>query len=262
MSVFTKGSLGCLLLLGVACSGNDNRTKLDWQVVEDGDPNDRAPAVAGVKVCVDGHADIACVTTDKAGHFSLGDLPAATELVLVLEKEGYTPALKPIKTTYEDIAVPRPITMSKVADVPTNLGFDVDTKGAGSLDFFVVVLPQDDGSGGGPLPGATVALSPGAERGPVYFATPDVLDPTLTATLSFGGNFELRTTTSGRFFNVPPGDYTVTFTAPPKYTCTTFSAPNEFFGFPLADALAVHVPVRAGYNTANIGVSCAPDKKK
>src|SRR5258708_19271941 len=101
MGIFTKGSLGCLVLLGVACSGNDNRTKLDWQVMRVVDPN-HPEAVADVKVCVDGHADIACVKTDAQGHFSLGDLPGGTELVLDLEKDGYVPSLKPIKTSYDD----------------------------------------------------------------------------------------------------------------------------------------------------------------
>jgi hypothetical protein len=259
MGLFRNGSLGCLALLGVACSGTNNRTTVDWRVVKQGDPNAPSPGLAGVKVCVDGHAEVSCVTTDAQGDFSLGFLPDGSEIVLVLEKDGYVPTLKPITTGYTDTTVAQPITMYRAADLPTNLGFAVDAKGAGSIDFLVIVRPQDDAVLAGPLPGAVAALSPAAGESAVYFGTPGVLDPTLKATLSSGGNFALGTASSGRFFNVPPGDYTLTFTPPPKYRCSSFASPADW-GFPVPDQPAVRVPVREGYNTANVGVYCVPKK--
>jgi hypothetical protein len=256
MSVIRNGSI-CLALLGVGCGGANNRINLDWKVLQQADSDDPAPGIAGVEICVDGHAEVPCVTTDAQGAFTLRDLPSGSEIVLVLEKDGYVSALKPIETSFEDSEALRPITMSKATDAPPDLGFDIDTKGAGSIDFFIVVLPENDAGPAGPISGATATLSPAAGEGAIYFAKPGVLDPTLEATLSSGGNFDMRTATSGRFFNVPPGDYTVNFTPPPKYTCTSFAPPTANFGFPVPDQPAVRVPVRAGYNTANIGVSCA-----
>ncbi len=258
MSFFRNGSLCCLALLGAACSGNDGRTELSWRVVRQADPNDPAPGIAGVKVCVDGRDDVPCVTTDSAGNFTLYHVPAGADLVLVLDKDGYVPSLKPLTTSFEPShEVAQPISMLKNEDVPTSVGgIPVDAAGKGSIDFFVIVRPEDDAGLAGPLPGATAVLAPVIDAGAVYFGKPGVLDPSLKATLSSGGNFLLGTVTSGRFFNVPAGTYTLSFTGPSKYICSSFGSPSADWGFPVDGEAAVRVPVREGYNTANVGVYC------
>jgi hypothetical protein len=297
MNVSRSKSLCCVALLGVACSGNDNsaRTthrventgtagsngtggresggggtgspagvkaeagvtgaKLKWQVIWPSQA-DGSPGVEGVKVCVDAHPAIACVMTDAGGNFTLPGLPGDTELVLLFEKDGYLPVLKPIETSNIDMEGRGSIAMLKVMDSPrsmfqfqTDPGFDIDTKSKGSISFFVVGPEADSAIGVGPLLGGRAALSPAAGDGPIYRRADGALDLGLEATDQNGGNF---------FFNVPPGDYEVRFTAPPGFDCASISFPFAGWGYPIAGEPAVHVPVRQGHITGDIGVLCTP----
>ncbi len=261
MSTFRNASLCVAALVGAACSdpSSDPFVQLKWKVVAEGPPNTTFPAIAGAKVCVDAHPEVACATTDADGAFTLKDLPANAELVLVTDEDGFIPSLQPIHTPTTDAVVTQPIVMLKATGLPTNLGFDIDTTESGIIDFFAIVLKEDDGLNYGPLPGVIVTLSPKAEQDAVYFAQPGIADPTLHATLSFGGLFDGAgggTVTSGRFFNVPPGDYRVSFTAPPGYTCGDLTSPLAAWGFPVDGQAVVRVPVRKGYDTGKVGVRC------
>jgi hypothetical protein len=201
---------------------------------------------------VDAHPEIDCTTTDSEGHFTLSDLPRDTELVLVLGKDGYNPSLKPIETSAIDMLGIKPIVMgtrAALASQVASLGVDVDLENSGNFDFFAVGLAPGKTSDIVLLDGATATLSPKRGDGPFYRGKDNVLDPTLEATTSAGGNF---------FFNVPPGDYEVHFTAPPGYTCAGISYPFGGWGFPVADAPAVRFPIRKGYHTADIAVLCTP----
>jgi hypothetical protein len=267
MSLFKNTRLGCVALFGIAC-GSTGRTTvpLSWRVVQQGKANVVYPGIEGAKVCVEAQPAISCAMTDAQGNFTLNDLPASAEIVLTIEKDGFIPSLKPIETAgppnlaTQDIAtvVPQPIVMFQAADLPTNLGFDIDTKDSGIIDFFVLVFQGANQSNPSPLAGVKVALSPTTQTGAVYFSEPGVFDPALQATASFGGTVGLGNLTSGHFFNVPPGDYKVTFTGPAGYTCATLTSPVPAWGFPVPGQSAVRVPVRAGHNTANIGMHCQP----
>jgi len=77
-----------------------------------------------------------------------------------------------------------------------------------------------------------VELSSKPEIHPVYFGERGVLNPALKATASYDGTFGLGNLSSGRFFNVPPGDYTVSFTPPAGYTCAQLDRPLAAWAFP------------------------------
>jgi len=258
MSLFKNASLCGLTLFGVACAADARGVNLSWRVVAQSTPTAVYPGIEGAKVCVDAQPEIGCATTDAHGNFTLKDLPKSTELVLTVEKDGYIPSLKPIETADRFTLVPQPVVMFKAADLPTDLGFAIDTQGSGIVDFFVLVFQGDNQTNPNPLAGVHVALSPTTGKDPVYFREPGVFDPALKATDSFGGTAGLGNLTSGHFFNVPPGEYTVTFTAPAGYTCASLTSPVPAWGFPVPGQSAVRVPVRAGYNTANIGMHCQP----
>jgi hypothetical protein len=257
MSLFRNINLCCAALLGAACGSGDHRVALEWQVVALSEPNVAYPGIEGAKICLAAQPDMGCATTDPRGHFTLKDVLPNAEVVLTIEKDGYIPSLKPIRTTDQDNVVSQPIVMLKSTDLPNGLGFDVDTKDSGIIDFFAMVFPQDDPFNPGPLWGVKVELSPKPEIHPVYFGERGVLDPALTATASYDGTFGLGNLSSGRFFNVPPGDYTLSFTPPPGYACYSLTDPLAAWGFPLPMRSAVRVPVRAGYDTTNVGVHCS-----
>jgi hypothetical protein len=252
MGVFKNASLCCAALFGVACS-NERSNTLANQVVALGKPNAEYPAIAGARICVDARPELACATTDAQGFFTLNDVPIDTEIVLTIEKEGYVPSLKAMGLSRGDNVVRQPIVMFKMADLPADLGFDIDTKDSGIIDFFVFEFLD----GGTPvvLPGVKVTLSPETEHGAVYFSEPGLFDPTLRATASYSGSFGRGNVGSGRFFNVPAGDYTLTFTAPEGYTCAGFTAPQAW-GFPVPGKSAVRAPVREGYATYGVGMHC------
>jgi len=84
---------------------------LNWQSVALGEPNVAYPGIQGAKVCVDAQPGVNCATTDARGHFLLKDVSPNAEVVLTIEKDGYIPSLKPIRTTDEDNVVSQPIVM-------------------------------------------------------------------------------------------------------------------------------------------------------
>ena len=81
--------------------------KLAWSVVEIRPAPDAGvpdaggatpPPLEGVKVCVNGHDEIACATSGADGRFTLVGVPPRTRLVLTFDKAGYLKESKSIET--------------------------------------------------------------------------------------------------------------------------------------------------------------------
>jgi hypothetical protein len=231
-----------------------------WRIVESGpvgslvdagktDPTAtrNLPPVSGVRVCIDAHPEIPCATSDDEGAFTLGGLPSQTDLVLTCERDGYVHALRAIETASTDMDnTSSPIVTSK-SDAPRpDLGFSFDDS-MGAVTFFVLKAEAD---GGLALPrGVTASLSPGAGKGPFFTRPNDTFDTSATSTI--GG--------LGFFFNLPPGDYELSFDDPDA-DCAPISYPFGAWGYPTPPT-SVRFPVRSGFVTDEVGVLCT-DKSK
>jgi hypothetical protein len=225
--------------------------KLEWTVTNGagvgGVDGGAAPALGGlpgVKVCVHDMPDIACATTDAMGQFQLIGLPALTNVVLTLDKEGYVPASKSIQTASTDMNVNgSSILMFGATTLKAPDGF-VQVPNTGSVDFFAIGPTDDDPNALTILSDVGIALSPSVGDGPYFADAKGAYDPTATST---AGGF-------GFYLNLPPGEYTLTFTDD-KHDCAPVSAPIAGFGIPVPPTSA-RFTVLDGYLTEEVGVFC------
>jgi hypothetical protein len=208
-----------------------------------------SPPLSGVKVCVDQHPEIACVTSDANGNFTLLGVPPRTNLVLTCEKAGYVNASKSVQTSSTDVQESAPIDMfanhASPADTPP-AGVTLDgTKG--SVLFFALgpVPGSADPNAFGLLAGVSVTLSPAAGKGPYFFGVGDK-KPDLSLTKTLGG--------AGLYYNVDPGDYTLTFDDP-DYDCAAIGGGFGGWGVP-APPNGVKFTVLAGHMVDEMGVFC------
>jgi hypothetical protein len=200
--------------------------------------------IPGVAVCVKGHGEIPCVMTATDGTFVLPGLPQATDLVITFKKDGYVPALKAIETARADMQTSNPIPMFSSSDPMPNLGFSIDMQQKGEVYFFVIgPAPADSGAPFAADQGATVTLMPANGNGPFY-GDNNLFDAGVTSII--GG--------AGAYFNVDPGDYTLTVDDP-RHNCAPISFPFSGWGYPVPP-LSVEFPVLAGYVTAQVGFLC------
>jgi hypothetical protein len=237
-----------------AGSGSDaapSGLKLSWGVqdtlaaVPDGGTR---PGLPGVKVCVDGHPEFACQTTDSDGHFVFKGLPATTQFVLTLVKDGYSSSLKPIITASTDMDdTTTPIFMLG-AGLKLPDGTAVDSSKGNMFFFQIGPVPGDTTSGAfQTVAGVASTLTPESGSGPDFV----------------GGNGKvLSTTTSvlnsyGFYYNLTPGDYTLTLTRPGT-DCEAILTPFGGWGYPGGGAHQVAFPVRAGFVTTEVGLFCLP----
>jgi len=227
---------------------------MDWRVVTGDGFLAPARAVEGARVCVDGHPEVACATTDAGGSFKLQGVPAREDLIVTVDKEGFLPTLEMLQTNAEFYVPMRvPIAVHRASDLPQYLDVAVDTTGTGVLTFFAFAFNGKTTPDA--LPGVQVALSPATGGGPFYFNKNRKFDGTLKATDNFKGPFADDNVSSGLFLNVAPGDYKVTFTPPAGYTCSPLGAPFAW-GLPIDGESAVRATVRAGHLTTSIGMHC------
>ena len=232
-------------------AGKKDGFVLEWSVTDgaglfggDGGPAPMLSGLSGVKVCVDDMPNIACATTDAKGAFELDGVPGLTSLVLTLDRDDYVPASKSIQTADTDMNV----NGSSILMYPTGSLKPPDgvqqAPDTGSVDFFAIGPKDDDPKSFVVLSDVTVALSPAKGQGPYFSDGRGVYDPQATATV---GGF-------GFYLNLPPGEYTLTFTDP-KHDCAPVSAPIGGFGVPVPPT-SVKFTVLAGYLTEEVGVYC------
>jgi hypothetical protein len=226
-----------------AGSDGGNGFKLDWGVVDvsapvlDGGAN---PPLAGVKVCVQNHPEIACYTTGADGLFHLTGLPALADLALTLEKDGYMKELKPFETASTDMTTQAMIFMF-AADTKLAEGITPDpTKG--SVFFFAVSVTNNQIA---TEPGIAVSLSPAAKagQGPFFYS---------------GANYVKGATVLqnglGFYYNLDPGTYTLDYSVS-WLDCAPISNPFGGWGYPSPPS-GTKFPIQPGYLTAQVGVLC------
>lgn len=236
-------------------SGRRNGLELAWAVTDagrdfavDGGVTDAAiaslPGLPGVVVCVDGRGDIGCATSGPDGTFALEGLPPMTNLVLTFAKDGFIPESSSIQTASTDMRV----TTTSVAMFPlqqtTPRGAPHDPE-SGGAEFLAVSASSTEPSGFGLLEGVTVSLDPPRGEGPDFFV---------------GTQFRRRATATrhgvGFFWNLPPGDYTLTFEHP-DYDCSAIQTPLAAFGIPVQGTPnAVRFTVLAGHLVQQLAVFC------
>jgi hypothetical protein len=197
----------------------------------------KAP-LGNASVCVSGHPEIACVTSDATtGAFAL-TLPARTELAITATAPGYGGRLVAIVTTGNDwdqfsIAVPTVDVLRARYGAFSATPPDANT---GAL-FATARAPKGSKVG---LEGVTLGVVPSSGTGPFYFAPKGVPDPALKAT---------STWSSSVFANLTPGVVEVTF-GPGPVTCTPYAG-----GWPSLKPNTVRVPILAGLESRVI-VQC------
>lgn len=209
------------------------------------------PPLAGVKVCVRSHPEIACSTSGTDGAFAVHGVPENSKVQVTFEKSDRVSQLRAVKTETADIAMPAfENALAQPADTATVLpNTTVDFK-KGSILFFISSPGTRFQNGFDWLRGFTVSISPKSGEGPLYLDTHSVHDA--TATSSVGGY--------GFFENMADGDYTVTFTVPAGIECVPWKTLglNDIYGYPTTDPLKVDVPIVGGYYTGPTGLYCRP----
>jgi hypothetical protein len=229
-----------------------NGFKLEWTVTDGqgllgGDGGGPAPtlnSLAGVKVCVHERPDIVCATTDAKGAFALVGLPALTNVVLTLDKDGYVPASKSIQTASTDMNVNGNSILMFGATTLKAPGGVEPVPDTGSVDFFAIGPSDDNPDNFVILSDVGVELIPPRGAGPFFSDARGVYDR--DAKKSVGG--------FGFFSNLPPGEYTLTFTDE-KHDCAPVSSPIAGFGVPVPPTSAKFT-VLANYLTEEVGVYC------
>jgi len=189
----------------------------------------RGGLIDGARVCVIEPAGGPCVTSAADGTFTATGIPADTEMLLELTKDGFVPALATVTSGTVDVDFS--YLMARRTTVAT-LGFVISetimpTKG----QIFIQT---------GAAAGVSVTLTPTSGAGPFYATAGGVPSRTLT-----------ETTTSGTaiFANVDPGDYVVTFSHA-TLTCTPTG-----FAWTGTVAETTRLPVQADHITSTV-VDC------
>ena len=208
-----------------------------------------AMPLEGVEVCVYQNASIPCVMTDSMGKFTIGGLPAMSDVAISLKKDGYRSILLAIETGSTDMdgsaagAYPIP----RMGASPSSSPVPVDMMTKGSVVF--VALGPGGGGGVASLGGAVgtmVSLAPAGGDGPYFINDKGALDPSATSVLA----------QNGLYFNLDAGTYQMTFNDP-NHDCASLSIP---FGLGFSTSLpnSVKFPIVAGYQTGPIVVLCTP----
>ncbi len=245
MRLFMGLNLGCVALLALGCGSNSERVSMDWRVNWYDSASGDVVNLEGATVCVDDHPDVECQQTDADGLFTLTGLPPDSDVVLTVEKSGYLPGIKLLRTPTTSASVAQGFGLAREEDLPTTDN-ELDLKHTGVVDFFVfdsldAPLPRA-------LPGVKVALSPEVEAHPLYAAGDGTYDASLLSTPK-ADEF-----TGGLFLNVPPGDYKLVFTPPSGYTCRPIG--NGTWGVAVEGEQAIRLTVRAGYFSTGLGMDC------
>jgi hypothetical protein len=148
-----------------------------------------------------------------------------------------------------------PIFMTLASDAVPDAGFPIDTQNRGLVNVFLISLttPRDAGPDSGMMfslvAGGTMSISPSSGNGPEYIDNNNRIDPTATSMIG----------ATAMFYNLDPGNYTVTATAP-NYDCEAVNFPFSADGYPTGTMHQVSFPILAGYIDL-IGLLCSPSAK-
>jgi hypothetical protein len=210
--------------------------------------------VPGATVCVYQRPSIPCVTTGQDGTFTLNGVPAQTDIVITIQKDGYRPVLRAVETASGNMdgtgnpTVLTPTTAaSPVSSAPTAvppIPATIDWQNKGQVTFFAIAPLPDAGNKFGGDPGATIALTPASGSGPYFFHDDGTYVPDASSLVG----------AAGEYVNLDPGNYVATFTDS-NHTCAPISFPFAEWGYPMPPT-SVKFPVLAGYITGPIGIFC------
>ncbi len=211
------------------------------------------PGLPGVAICVHDHPEIPCTTSDSEGDFELDKIPPLTNLIITLEKADYVKEVKVVQTASTDMEVTTGgIFMYRTTRAALPAGVTQDpTKG--SMNFFAI----------GPVPGnndpnafeteadVSVALRQSGSDAAIESASEGPFFQ------NKGSHFQASKTTLnglGFYYNLEPGDYTITFTDS-QFDCAPLSLTLSAWGIPRPPT-SVDFTVLPGYLTDEIGVFC------
>lgn len=231
------------VLIVAGCSddegGSDepSTVQLDLEVIEFEPGTSVDPPLEGAEVCV---ADTDnCAISDADGMVTL-DIPANSELEILVTADGYAPTITPQTTTDQDITTQvTPMLADAVATVLSGaLGTPYPPDGTGVVAVSVLTAPIDDQDNGI----AGVTLTPDASGTLFYLDENEIPRTDISATTEPSG--------AGGLIEVSPG--TVELTLGGTATNCVIVA-----GWPGSDAFSVRLPVRDGYFTQGF-VTCDP----
>jgi hypothetical protein len=199
------------------------------------------PPLAGVQVCVYGDSTVPCATTDANGHYSLAGVTVSSTLTLSYAKSGFVPTLWAVgsnpSSTIAGVLLINTATndgwlqAAGVSSDPTKGELVFGQGTLGPVPGLGELYQENFGSFEYDyVPDYTVSISPAATVGPIYFSSSFMLDPALTAASTAGIGI----------FQVAPGDYTLTYSAP-GLAC-----------------LPATVTAVAGYANTYVGSYCSP----
>lgn len=205
---------------------------------------EKRAALPGADVCVlDGN--MRCTASRAGGAFALHAVSADSDVLVMFEKEGFTPVLFPMRTGRDNVGLSP--AMRFWVNGKSFMGTSANTT-QGQLEFLVAPAPS------GP---ATVSVTltdlDGRTRAPLYLGHDG--KPALDATSGFRGGFT----------DLPTGDYLLTFSGV-SAKCTRAGsgfdngyvsaspvvAPVDRAG----ESVTLVVPVMEGYLTGPVTVSC------
>ena len=191
-----------------ACGGDSDPVTLSFQVdVIDfltQDPSE------GVDVCLLDAGGNICQTTDADGQAILTEVPGNSDVTFSFAKSGYVTVEWPITTTEVNLVFPGTMVDNGSTDGQYGMFGLTRDPAKGVLGFNV---GNGDGVTANDVAGVSVSLAPDSAEATFYAGDNGMFDDELTATTVYG---------SGGMVNIPPGDYTVTFTGLPDGCFTVF----------------------------------------
>jgi hypothetical protein len=204
--------------------------------------------IAGARVCILDHPEIACATTDWQGEYTM-TFPAFASSTLFLmhfTAAGHLGTVRPANytSTPEFVSTSWPSGVPLRADdeakeMATKAGFTYPAQGTGFIELQLVGRLASE-----IIEGVTATLTPSTGTGPIYASASGDPEPSLTQTVA--SNFI-------RFGNVAPGPVTITVN-PGARTCNT---PEKISGaWPASGANTLPLVVAAGSVTQDAYLFC------
>lgn len=216
--------------------------------------------LGGVEVCVVGHDEIDCDTTESNGTYTLKHVPEDSNLLISFDKEEFVRGVRMLVTKESDYDILAETVLGELQlgiDQAELLGVDLSGVSGGGVQFFAA-RAGDGVLQAGPFGPYTATLTtlegdPAQCDGkdgltpcePLYIGEDGNVDPDLTMASSMG---------VGGFGNVPPGEYLLRIDAP-DMICDQALAES---GWKSDDREAVRVKVIDGWATMQVGLFCQP----
>ena len=217
--------------------GSSATVMIDLSVLQFEPGTNVDPPLEGAEVCVENTTN--CVTSDAAGMARL-EIPANSELALLVTADGFGPTVTPQTTTDQDITTQvAPLladaTVTLLAGV-LNTPYPPGANGLVALS--VLTAPITDNNNG--IPGVT--LTPDREAAVYYLDENEIPRRDLSATTAPSG--------AGGLIEVAPGTWELELGGTAS-NCVVVA------GWPGSTESSVRLPVRAGFITQGF-VTCDP----